>query len=311
MCLGAVVFQMAMYRLGLIIPTIKESPFLKEAISSVASAINNLPIEVFVFQNGHVIEDKSKYEAILPAINWVESQKVEHVAQSWNRCVDIVGAYDLIHILHDDDFVHPDFYKKIYALALEHCDAGLLATGVLQVDEQSKPLRYKPYNSDYFTLSKSERIAAAETNIFECVGVVMFRKNIGSIAVFSDQFKLLTDWDAWTRLTLEFGAVQDPSVLAYYRIHSKNYSKALRASGRDAMERIRFFREYSEFRLNSLNDKRRIVRALIMVARDLRWAVWQSKDVREMMRFVGVFSFILLFVELCFGALISRLFGVN
>lgn len=298
-----------MYKLGVVIPTIKEGPFLIETIASVASAVRGLSIDVFVFQNGHSILDKSKYESLLPKINWVESPRIDHVANSWNRCVEVVCDYDLIHILHDDDYIHPNFYMRIFQMAVQYSKAGLLVTGVLHVDGLSNPVRYKNFNCRYAKLSQSTDIAAAETNIFECVGVVIFRKNVRDLKIFSDQFKLLTDWDAWVRITLRYGAVQIPEILAFYRRHDENYSRALRASGRDALERIRFFKKYKDIRERGLNDKRRIVLSIIAVLRSLKWQALTSQELRDMIRFVGLIGVLAILFEMLAEAINRKLFA--
>lgn len=297
-----------METLGLVIPTVKEGPFLVETVKSVAMAIKDHPIEIYIFQNGHTIQDKTKYEKIIGSIRWVQSEKIEHVADSWNKCVELANNNSLIHLLHDDDFIHPNFFDEVFKAADQHKDVGLIATGVLQVDGESLALQYKPYNKAYRQPSRSSFIAEAETNIFECPGVVIVNRDLSVAELFSRDFRLLTDWDAWTRIILTHGAVQIPSVLAYYRIHGLNYSKQLRSYGRDAKERVRYYRKYRDFRTeNKSNDKKRIARSLIQVIRSKNSARLSRNDLIDLLQFIGFCFFIVYSIKVVISGLFKEL----
>ena len=68
-------------------------------------------------------------------VTYSRNQKNLGLAGCWNACIARArGVW--VHILHQDDFVLPGFYKRLEDAAQSHPEAGLLASRSFYVDDQ-------------------------------------------------------------------------------------------------------------------------------------------------------------------------------
>lgn len=115
--------------LSVVVPVARKRPGLKRCLTSVAKSLAQLPTQDFEL----VVKDStqgglSKAERGFNGVDAIDAKsRYVHdcprtMADSWNECVRLArGEY--IHILHDDDWVRPEFYPAI----LSHIQNGYSA----------------------------------------------------------------------------------------------------------------------------------------------------------------------------------------
>ena len=63
---------------------------------------------------------------------------------NFNRCIELAVG-QLIHILHGDDFVAPNFYAVIGKMAEQNPDCSFFATRTLKVDEKGSEKSFEAH----------------------------------------------------------------------------------------------------------------------------------------------------------------------
>jgi glycosyltransferase involved in cell wall biosynthesis len=184
------------------------------------------------------------------------------LAGCWNRCIErACGGW--VHILHQDDYVLPQFYDTLGRAAEAHPDVGLIFTRSFYVDDWD------------VILGVSERVKGLEgggravenffyTHPIHCPGVVVKRPVYGELGGFRSDLSYALDVEMWTRIIGLAGGLSIPQVLSCYRVFHVSETSRLARSGetvRDLDRLNRLFAErYPDF------DKGRALRDLSQTA---------------------------------------------
>jgi glycosyltransferase involved in cell wall biosynthesis len=138
------------------------------------------------------------------------------LAGSWNACIDRAKG-NLIHILHDDDFVAPGYYTEIEALAAKYPDVGLYATRNFFVDSDSITTWVLDRVRELEQPAKTIEPFLYMTPIL-CPAVTVRRTAYEALGGFRSDMGYVVDCEMWARITTSHGAVVSPKVLAFYRV---------------------------------------------------------------------------------------------
>ncbi|MEI8287836.1 MAG: glycosyltransferase [Verrucomicrobiota bacterium] len=152
------------------------------------------------------------------------------LAGCWNTCIERSRG-EWVHILHQDDLVLPDFYKRFENLfatvqkltaAFSRClfiDADGLWTSLDNLESRNAGL-----------LENFDKSIATWQRI-QCPTVVVKRSTYESLGGYRTDIAYVLDWEFWCRIAAagQWGYV--PQIGAAYRLHAQSETERLRRSG--------------------------------------------------------------------------------
>ena len=160
---------------------------------------------------------------------------VEHryrlgLAGNWNRAIDLAHG-ELVHLLHQDDYVRPGFYAAIERGFRAAPHAGMVFCRSRIVDgegrtiKSSSRLRWQP------GLLAGWLPMIGERQRIQTPAAVVRRATYESLGGFRTALSQTVDWEMWVRIASAYPVWYEPRCLAVYRRHPNNESARLLASG--------------------------------------------------------------------------------
>lgn len=218
---------------SVMIPTYNGNHYLKQTLQSVLEqdpGVDLMQIEI--------VDDcspKEDPETILKEIGtdrvnlYRQPQNVGQIV-NWNTCIQRAHGH-WIHILHQDDIVMPEFYKRLRTLLEEEPTVGAAFCRYAYIDEDS--------NQKY--LSRLERKTSgiltdwlnliAVNQRIQFPSIVVKRETYEQLGGFCPDAFSAADWEMWKRIAANYSILFEPQVLAYFRLHSTSESSRLIKSG--------------------------------------------------------------------------------
>jgi hypothetical protein len=209
------------------IPTQRPSPLFSEALGSVIEA--TVPgLSLLVFQNStepHLREED--LSAFPGPRRLVCSGAALGIGDSWNRVLEL-GQGDWIHLLHDDDWIEPDFYRAFLRDLESSPPFGLWLCGTIESDAEGRALNTLEVPD--LVSNDAGRIAALllQENVFRCVSVVMNRRDAIACGGFDRRMRQILDVDLFFRLACARGVRFHAGPLGHYRLHAKSTTGTIR-----------------------------------------------------------------------------------
>jgi glycosyltransferase involved in cell wall biosynthesis len=169
---------------------------------------------------------------------------------NFNTCIQRSRG-QLVHLLHSDDYLAPEFYSHLGKLAQAYPEAGLLTCRVFEVDQQGQLQRL----SDRLEAIEQPNWEAAKhyfyDNPFRTPAVVVRRKLYEQVGGWCPLLEHTCDWEMWVRLLNHSAAVALNQPLAFYRRSSDNTSTRTERTGQNLRDWIQmrdlFAAQYSHF----------------------------------------------------------------
>jgi len=142
------------------------------------------------------------------------------LAGCWNTCIGRARG-QWVHILHQDDYVLPEFYQTLARAAARHPEVGLLATRSFFVDAEAVVISVSPRlkNLEGGTRAADDLFYSAP---FQCPGVVVKRSVYEARGGFRTDLAYTLDLEMWARAISATGGLLTPEVLACYRQSDSN-----------------------------------------------------------------------------------------
>lgn len=206
----------------MVIPTRAPSPYLDEAVASVA--VDGAEVEVIVVEDGTRDVDAKTLSRLIPTLRVLA---LPHVGRSEARNAGVRAAEtELVAFLDADDVSLPGRLAR-QAAALTRSAAGLAFGRVESIDEASRPL---PAESE-IERRRFDRLlargAGLESLLVDCpiyTSATMVRRDafleLGGYRVELDAYE---DLDLYLRMTETFGLVPcDGEPVALHRLHPGN-----------------------------------------------------------------------------------------
>lgn len=214
----------------------RRTGYLEKALRSVlaqAPGLEEMQIEVVCDGTDDPIH--SEIEAMVRSIAGDRVVLYRHASRAghpeiFNVCVRRARGL-WVHLLHDDDWVAPDFYEALYRGILEAPDIGAAFCRHTYVDEKGRTLR----------LSFLEREAPGTIEDWlsrigcscrlQTPSIVVRREAYERLGGYCPQAKSAFDWEMWQRLAVHYPVWYEPQPLAFFRESSGSESARLVASG--------------------------------------------------------------------------------
>lgn len=218
---------------SVMIPTYRPDESLKEALLSALAALERGGVAAQV----EVVDDASPDMEVSELLRgWgIDSVKVHRRAangglgQCWNTCIERSTA-PLVHILHQDDAVHPDFYARMTAATRRYPSALMFfcRTRILE----GTGTRLAPLQQEQEGLLPDWLQTICSKQTVYCPAVVVRRATYNRVGEFDPLLKYIVDWEMWIRIAAAGPVAYLPEPLASYRVHEGSESGRLLAGGK-------------------------------------------------------------------------------
>jgi hypothetical protein len=193
----------------------KSAELVDEAVESAVRAMSE-ESELLVLPNGADACFQLRRIVLPNIVRVLESEPVLSQAENWNRCLSLSKG-ELIHILHHDDLVMPEFYRAILALRERFPDASLYATGRAPIDETTDIRSGE--ETILLTGDRAAEFILVDRRYFAgCV--VMSRQAVEAKGPFRDG-SYSPDEEAFLRQASTGGIALDPTPLYRTRSHDE------------------------------------------------------------------------------------------
>jgi glycosyltransferase involved in cell wall biosynthesis len=235
---------------SIMIPTYNCAGSLRRAIESVLSATAYNP-EVQI----EVVDDRSTQDNPEEVAELYRGRGVRFYRQpenvgasaNFNSCVARAQG-KWVHILHGDDYVHPDFYSELEQGVSSHQNARVAFTSFVAVDENGDVVwRPNDLPATRGIIEHTWRDVIAVHNKIMAPAIVVQKSAYAEAGNFNTALCHTADWDMWKRLIWSYDSWFEPRALAYYVIHASSDSSKMIRSGenlRDSHRAIKIGSQY-------------------------------------------------------------------
>jgi glycosyltransferase involved in cell wall biosynthesis len=168
------------------------------------------------------------------------------VTANFNTCIARARG-EWIHILHGDDYVHPDFYSALENGISSNPRVRVAFTSFVAVDEVGQAVWTTEMPAARGVVDHKWRDAIAIHNWIMAPAIVVNASAYAEVGGFSPSLFHTADWDMWRRLMWRYEAWFEPQVLAFYVVHSQSDTSRLMRTGanlRDAFAAVKIGEQY-------------------------------------------------------------------
>jgi glycosyltransferase involved in cell wall biosynthesis len=234
---------------SVMIPTYNGTEYLEQTICSVLAqdpGAENMQIMV--------IDDCSTKDDPEPLVQALGQGRISFLRQphnrgqipTWNHCLQQAQGH-WIHLLHQDDFVLPDFYQALGTVLRETPQVGAAFCRHRYIDERDQELFLSQLEqpTSGILLHWIEKIATAQRVQFP--SIVVNRNVYEHLGGFCPEARSAADWEMWKRIAAHYAMGYEPEVLACFRLHSASESSRLIKTGEniaDTRRAIELSRSY-------------------------------------------------------------------
>jgi|688.fasta_scaffold52869_4 hypothetical protein len=221
-------------RFSVVLPTFDPDAKLREAVRSVLAQA--LPPEDMQIA---IVDDGSRPGVARELVRSVDPEgRVElfefpdrlGLAGNWNRAITLARG-DLVHLLHQDDYVLPGFYAAIDRGFHAAPQAGMAFCRSRIVDGDGRPIKSSSRLRWMPGLMANWLPRIAERQRIQTPAAVVRRTVYETLGGYRGDLLQTLDWEMWVRVAANHPVWYEPQPLAVYRRHPHNESARLAASG--------------------------------------------------------------------------------
>lgn len=224
--------------ISVIIPAYEPDELLVQTIQSVLSVAHQVTQPELAI-NVTVVDDESPSVNVAAIVAQADPEgRVELVqndcqlglAGNWNRVISLAKG-DFIHLLHQDDYVPPNFYQRLYAGFQQRPDIGMVFFRTRIVDRGNRTLKTSSRASWFRGVLSNWLWQLGESQRVQTPAVIVARSTYEKVGGLGEVLCDTLDWEMWVRIAARFPVWYDPSVLTAYRRHTSNESSRLLHNG--------------------------------------------------------------------------------
>ena len=221
-------------RFSVLLPTYEPDGKLALAIESVLSQA--FPAEVMEIV---VVDDGSRPRLVRELVEHVDpAQRVEVIEHdqrlglcgNWNRAISRARG-ELVHLLHQDDYVLPGFYQRMDAGFRQAPGAGMAFCRSRLVDAADRTIRTESRQQWTPGVLANWLPRIAERQRIQTPAVVVARSTYERLGGYRSDLQLALDWEMWVRIAACLPVWYEPRPCVCYRRHAANETSRLMASG--------------------------------------------------------------------------------
>jgi len=192
--------------------------FLKQAI---ASALNQTtPVRVIVVEDCGPDATLEKFvkDEFGPKIEYIKNPRRRGLFGNWNACMEVC-ATEWLSILHDDDYLAPEFAEAMMELAGRAPGRTLYFGQTIIVDEKGQPTAENPLRPVQGPWQQIGLPDILYLTPFPFPGQLFKASAAKEVGGFRESSYFCGDWEMWAKLIARKGAAQTAKVVAYKRGH--------------------------------------------------------------------------------------------
>jgi len=221
-------------RFSVMLPTYEPDDKLAQALESVLrQAPAPAAMQIAVVDDGSRSDLVRKLvEACDPhgRVEIVEEPRRLGLGGNWNRALGLARG-ELVHLLHQDDYVLPGFYDRMDAAFRQRPDIGMAFCRTRLVDGTDRAIKTTSRLQWTSGVLANWLPRIAERQRIQTPSVVVARRTYETLGGFRTDLQLALDWEMWVRIAAHAAVWYDPRPLAAYRRHPANETTRLHASG--------------------------------------------------------------------------------
>jgi glycosyltransferase involved in cell wall biosynthesis len=167
------------------------------------------------------------------------------ISGDWNSCIER-ARNELVHVLHDDDWVLPGFYATYSTWASRYPDAGFIAGRCKVMLPDGSVLRTTPFYPELSHPTTNEEPFYYYADI-QCPAIVVRKTCYAACGGFDSRLRYFVDREMWIRAIKFCGGVMHGEVLACFSTHGESYTTHLKERALDVEDAMRFVRVVKEY----------------------------------------------------------------
>lgn len=221
-------------RFSVLLPTYEPDGKLARALESVLEQAG--PPEMMEII---VVDDASRPGLVRDFVEHVDRrgrvELIEHdqrlgLCGNWNRAIAQARG-ELIHLLHQDDYVLPGFYQRLEAGFHQAPEIGMAFCRSRLVDGADRTIRTESRQQWTPGMLANWLPRIAERQRIQTPSVVVPRATYERLGGYRSDLKLALDWEMWVRIAAQAPVWYEPRASVCYRRHAANETSRLMASG--------------------------------------------------------------------------------
>ena len=221
-------------RFSVMLPTYEPDEKLCRALASIlAQAPTDDQMQIAVVDDA---SERSDVRALVHAadptgrVEVIRHDRRLGIGGNWNRAIAAAGG-ELVHLLHQDDYVLPGFYRRMDEVFHRTPSIGMAFCRCRIVDgedrriKNSSLLRWTPG-----TIHGWLPVIAHRQRV-QCPAAVVAHRTYEAVGGYRTDLCMALDWEMWVRIAARYQVGYEPCALAAYCRHEANESAQLHASG--------------------------------------------------------------------------------
>lgn len=221
-------------RFSVMIPTCEPSDLLRETLTSVLrQAPDTDAMQIAVVDDASMQTDVRSTIDSLPGGHRIEfhpSRCRLGLAGNWNRAIELARG-QLVHLLHQDDFVTDGFYSRMTRAFKHNPTIGMAFCRSRIVDAAGHHLKTNSRQAWWPGLLVNWLERIAERQRVQTPAAVVSRAVYQEVGGYRADLQQALDWEMWVRIAAAYPVWYEPRVLAVFRRHGVSESARLEASG--------------------------------------------------------------------------------
>jgi glycosyltransferase involved in cell wall biosynthesis len=239
--------------ISVLIPNFNRNKLLYKTIQSISNQTINLSLlEVVVVDDCSDKEDPtdviSQFNFPIKLIrNSVNLGQVKNL----NTCITSANC-DYIHILHSDDLLHCDFYKRVLNVIYQTQPACIFSSS-FYIDDFDKVIGKNKILSlhDGILYDLLDRLYVEQ--VIQTPSIVIKKAVYQDVGFFRQDLFMTEDWDMWVRIARNFNFWYIADYLSYYRVNSNSTSSNNTFNGNFLKDLVKlqnhFYLQHDNFKL--------------------------------------------------------------
>lgn len=207
------------------IPVYNCSGFLEETLRRVLAADQGEErMQIEVIDDGSTDADVAALVQSVGAGRIAYFRQKENVGslRNFHTCLERARGY-FIHILHGDDLIRREFYRKMEGLFDRYPAVGAAFCRYAYVDETGRTLYHQDPEADEEGVLENWLARLGERQRIQYAAMVVKRGVYEHLGGFYG-VEYGEDWEMWVRIAAHYDMAYTPEVLAEYRKHYSSIS---------------------------------------------------------------------------------------
>lgn len=216
---------------SVVVPVYEPDHFLVDTLRSVlAAGMSRDEMQIAIVDDASPTRDVAELVAQVGEPNRFELHRADRnrgLAGNWNYCLE-VSRGQIVHVLHQDDTIAPDFYRRMLPAFAKQSRIGMAFCRHAFVNERNLTERVSHREKLFAGTLKNWLPKIAEWQRIQCPAALVRRDVYEQLGGYRRDLHYALDWEMWVRIAAQFPVWYEPRVLAYYRRHARSETNRLR-----------------------------------------------------------------------------------